>query len=142
IAIGADGTVDMRLAEASIDRPGWAALSQEITESLKKKPIRLAPNQNGLRVTVRVEASEKFPEGMAPTPEKQQGVSVHASPGKITETKDHIDIEIPSVVLVAKGRKCGGGIVLTPGGISGGGGCAAGVAMRVVKARIVSEERL
>jgi hypothetical protein len=142
IAIGADGAVDVRVADASVDRPGWAALRQEIAESLKKKPIRLAPNQNGLRVVVRVEASEKFPEGTAPTPDAKQGVSVHASPGKIRVTNGSIDIELPYVDLAAKGRSCGAGVRLTPGALAGGGGCAAGVAMRVVKARIVSEERL
>jgi hypothetical protein len=142
VVIGADGKVNVDVAAAGGDRAGWEGLRPAIRTALLGKPVRIAPKTRGLRVTVQVEASEQFPGGGRPPPPSKMGTTVAGSIGKITETKEHIDIEPPSVALTYRSRNCAAGIVVSPGGISLGAGCNPGVAMRVVAARIVREERL
>jgi hypothetical protein len=67
---------------------------------------------------------------------------VKASPPKIVETKDRVDFVLPTVAAGYRGRNCSAGVVVGAHGVSGGADCNAGVAMRVVSTRIVSEERL
>jgi hypothetical protein len=142
VVIAADGKVSVDVASASGDRTAWEGLRPAIRTALVGKPVRIAPKTRGLRVTVHVEASEQFPGGGRPPPPSKQGAALSGSIGKVTETKDHVDIELPSVALTYQSRKCAAGIVVSPGGVSAGGGCNPGVAMRVVAARIVGEERL
>jgi len=84
---------------------------------------------NGVLVTVKVDASEQFPGGGRPTPDSKQGVGARASLGGITETKDHVEIELPSASVAYRTRSCGVGLTVNPGGVSLGGGCEPGVAM-------------
>lgn len=122
----------------------WEGLRPVIRSALLGKPLRVAPKSRGLRVTVRVEASEQFPGGGRPPAPAKMGAALHGDVGKVTETREHehVAIELPSVALTYQSRNCGGGIVVGPAGLSAGAGCNPGVAMRVVSARIVGEERL
>ena len=142
VVIGEDGNVDVDVTAASADSKAWERLRPAIVTALFGKPIRVAPRTKGLRVVVQVEASERFPGGGEPTPVSKQGVAIVSSAGKITETKDELKIELPRVGLTYRSRNCGGGILIGPGGATAGAGCQTGVAMRVVEARIVREERL
>lgn len=141
IAIGADGKVNVDVASASSDRAGWEALSPGIRTALLGKAVRIAPKTRGVRVTVQVEASEQFPDGRRPPTPSKSGGAVKGSVGSVTETKDHVEVELPSVALTYESRNCSAGLVLHPGGLSAGAGCSPGVAMRVVSARIVREDR-
>lgn len=142
VAIRADGTVDVKLTDASRDHVGWQRLEPTIRAALATKPVRLPPKSAGLRVAVRVDASEQFPGGGRPTPDDKQGIAARAQFFKIKETKEHVEIELPYVAVGVRSRACGAGVTITPGGINAGAGCDVGTAMRVVATRIVSEERL
>lgn len=139
IAVRKDGSVSVSLSEASTNWNGWASLRPTIQRSVAEKPVRMPPNGRGIRVVVRVEAAARFPGGAEPVPEDKQGLEAHASIGKITDAKSGVTIEPPHVSLAYRSRSCGVGVKITPSGIGGGGGCAAGVEMRVVEARIVGE---
>ena len=104
--------------------------------------MRLAERSRGLRVMVRVEASEQFPGGARPLPPKSTGFGARGSLGEVTESKDHIDITLPSAVLSYRTRKCEAALGLSASGVGFGAGCAVGVTQRVVSARIVEEGRL
>ncbi|MDB4942314.1 MAG: hypothetical protein JWP97_1848 [Labilithrix sp.] len=142
VSLGSDGSVQVALAGANADRPGWDALRGAIREAVEKAPKRIAVPGRGVRVTVRVEAREQFASGAAPTPDRKQGVAASGSLGAVHETKDRVDFELPSATLAYKTRSCGVGATVNPTGVSLGGGCEAGVAMRVVSTKIVAEERL
>jgi hypothetical protein len=142
VRIDRGGRIDVDVLDASSDRTAWEGLGPAIAEHLAKKPVKLPASSGGLRVTVRIEASEQFPGGARPPPPEKQGVIVKATPPKVTETKTSIDIQLPTFAAGYQGRKCSGGVVIHPGGISAGGGCEVGAAMRVVAARIVSENLL
>lgn len=142
VALGSDGSVKVTLADASVDRKMWDGLRPAIQAALANSKMRVPPPGKGVRVTVRVEASEQYPGGGRPVPDEKQGASVHGSIGTIKESKDHVEITPPVVVLSYQTRKCGAGVAVTPGGVSLSGGCEPGVAMRVVETKIVSEERL
>jgi hypothetical protein len=140
VSVDGAGKVAVDVLDATSERAGWEALRPAIADRLAKAPVRPPSGSRGLRVTVRVEASEQFPGGARPP--AKEGVVAKASPGKITETKTKIDIELPYAAIGYRGRRCGGGLVIAPGGISGGAGCEVGVPLRVVATRIVSEQRL
>ena len=142
VVLGSDGSVNVALAGASADRKAWDDLRPAIRAALANAKVRVPPPGKGVRVTIRVEASEQYPGGGRPVPDKKQGAAVHGSIGTITETKDHVEITPPVVALTYQTRKCSAGIAVTPGGVSLGGGCEQGAAMRVVETKIVSEERL
>ena len=142
VDIRSDGTFSIALGSASSDRAAWERLRPVIQAELASRALRAPPNARGVRVTVRVEASEQFPSGARPPPPNTTGLAVKASAGKLTETKDHVDIELPVAALVYQSRNCTAAIGISAGGIGGGAGCEVEVALRVVQARIVSEERL
>ncbi len=142
VALGSDGSVSVTLADASVDRTMWDGLRPAIHAALASSKMRVPPPGKGIRVTVRVEASEQYPGGGRPVPDKMQGAAVHGSIGTIKESKDHVEITPPLVVLTYRTRKCGAGLAATPAGVSLSGGCEPGVAMRVVETKIVREERL
>lgn len=139
VAVRRDGSVSVNLSEASSNWTGWSNLRPSIQQSVAGRPIRMPPGGRGIRVVVRVEAKHRFPGGAQPVTESAQGLSAGASLGKLHEAKDRIVIEPPSVTLAYRGRKCGVGVKISPTGIGGGAGCAPGVEMRVVEARIVGE---
>ena len=138
VAIGTDGSVQVDVQDQSTT--GWDALSPAIQQELKSKRIRIPPNSHGLRVTVRVEASEQYPGGGRPP--AKSGFKAVAKGPEVIETKDQITITPPYAAAGYQGRKCAVGVVVTPGGIGGGAGCEVGVPMRVVAVRILNEQRL
>lgn len=140
VSVFADGGIHVDVTAARGDRTEWERLAPAVEASLAGKKLRLPPKSNGLRVTVHVDASEQFPGGARPP--KKTGVVASGSGVKVVETKDRIDFELPSVTVGYQGRRCGAGLTVGATGIGVGGGCAAGVAMRVVSARILREERL
>ncbi|HVJ92814.1 MAG TPA: hypothetical protein VM580_23600, partial [Labilithrix sp.] len=73
VKIGNDGSIDVDVSAASSDLAAWEGLRPLVRASLTKRPVRVPPNSRGLRVTVRVEASEQFPGGARPPPPKDQG---------------------------------------------------------------------
>jgi hypothetical protein len=141
VSIDRGGKIAVDVVDASVERTQWEALRPVVAERLAQKAVKLPP-AHGLRVTVRVEARVEFPGGGKPTPPEKTGAFIKATPGEIVETKDHIAIVPPSIAVGFRSRKCGVGIAITPGSIAAGGGCETGVAMRVVRTRIVGEERL
>jgi hypothetical protein len=142
VSVLGNGKIKVDTLNASSDRANWEKLAPIIENGLAGKAVRVPTSAKGIRVTVRVEASEQFPGGARPLPPEKQGLTASGSIGRVTEKKDHIDLEPPHVHLGYHGRKCGVDVVATPGAISAGGGCEVGVAMRVVETRILSEERL
>ena len=142
IILREDGDVSVQLAGASSERPGWDALRSTIRDAVKAAPKRIGVHGKGVRVVVQVEASEQFAGGGRPTPDKKQGAAVGGSIGSVTETKDHIEFGLPHVDLTYKTRQCGVGVSVNPGGLSLGGGCEPGVAMRVVSTKILAEQPL
>jgi hypothetical protein len=142
VSVLGNGKIKVDTLSASSERTQWEKLAPIIESGLAGKAVRVPTSAKGIRVTVRVEASEQFPGGGRPVPPKKQGATASGSIGRVTETKDHIDIEPPHAHLGYHGRKCGVDVMVTPGAISGGAGCEVGVAMRVVETRILGEERL
>lgn len=135
------GKVHVSVLNANGERTSWEKLGPIIAKNLEGKVVKTVGK--GLRVTVRIDASERFPGGAPPVADKDQGAHVDASPGKLHETKDHhLIIELPHAGFRYVTRKCGVAVDVNPGGLSASGGCAPGVAMRVVETTLVSEERL
>jgi len=142
VALGTDGSVKVSVVAASGDRTRWDSLGPAVRDTLLRASHRKALKGNGVLVTVKVDASEQFPGGGRPTPDSKQGLGARASAGGVTETKDRVDIELPSASVGYRTRSCDVGVAVSLGGVSLGGGCAPGVAMRVVATQILSEQRL
>ena len=141
VALGTDGSVKVSVVAASSDRERWESLGPAVRNTLLDAARRKALKGNGVLVTVKVDASEQFPGGGRPTPDDKQGLGAHASAGGVTETKEHVEIELPSASIGYRTRSCGVVMAVGAGGIGLGGGCEPGVAMRVVATKILSEQR-
>ena len=142
VALGTDGSVKVSVVAASSDRERWESLGPAVRNTLLGAARRKALKGNGVLVTVKVDASEQFPGGGRPTPDDKQGLGAHASAGGVTETKEHVEIELPSASIGYRTRSCAVVMAVGAGGIGLGGGCEPGVAMRVVATKILSEQRL
>jgi hypothetical protein len=122
-------TVD--LANVSSDYPGWARVAEDIKRMVVAKNVRIPSGSKGIRIAIRVEAKDQFPDGREP---KSIG-------GKVDVSK-----KIPGVTVGYSGKVCSGGLHVGLDGVGLGGGCSpenAGVpAVRIVSARIVDESRL
>ncbi len=121
VAIDSALNVTVDLAGVTSDYPGWARVAEDIKRTIVAKNIRMPHGAKGLRISVRVEAKDQYPDGRDP-----KSVGGYAGPGGVGYS----------------GKVCSAGIV----GIGIGGGCSPeniGVpAVRIVSARIVSESRL
>jgi hypothetical protein len=143
IGIDSGGRVSVAVFQATDAR--WAGLSDAIRADVEKRraQIRLPPGARGLRVTVRAEAKEQFPDGRTP---QSMGTRVEARPGRVHETKDHVDITPPSVALAHRGKVCNAELELGITGPRLQGGCSLENAgthpVRIVAARILRESRM
>jgi hypothetical protein len=142
VAVETNGHVSVTVLEASNAFSDWAKVADATRAALAPARFRIPPGARGWHVVARVEAKELFPSGSDP---KTLGVKAEANPGRIVETKDHVDIQLPYARLAATGKVCG--VSLTLGGVpSISGGCSLenmrANPIRVVRGRIVSEGRL
>ncbi len=142
VAIETNGHVSVTVLEASSAFSDWAKVADATRATLEPARFRIPPGARGWHVVARVEAKELYPSGADP---KKVGASVEAKPGRIVETKEHVDIQLPYAKFAATGKVCS--VALTVGGIpSISGGCSLenlrANAIRVVHGRIVSEGRL
>ena len=141
IAIDRAGKVHVAVTAASSELEGWRALTAPIEALVARKSVNVPDGAKGLRVVVRVEARQQFPDGGST--KGRFGAVAKASPGAIRETKERIDIELPHVVVGYRGRGCGAGMVVAPGAVTLGGGCRESTAVvRVVSSKLIAEERL
>jgi hypothetical protein len=144
VRIGGSGTVSVHMVEASGD-PNWIKLADAISAEVKanRDRIRLPPNAKGLRVTVRAEAKDRWPDGRPP-PKKAN--TIVATPGKVHETKDRIDIELPKVEIAHEGKVCSAKLVVGLQLPDIQGGCSleniGSTPVRIVAATIISESFL
>jgi hypothetical protein len=145
IRIDSSGQVTVSLANASGDADAWGRLSDAIRDGVvsKRGQLRLPPGSRGVDVVVLAEARDKFADGRSP---KSLGTRVTGTPGKLTETRDRINITLPSATLVHEGKVCSSGLHVGLDGVSILGGCSpenAGTSpKRMVAARVVSESQL
>ncbi|MEO6419858.1 MAG: hypothetical protein ABIP39_10650 [Polyangiaceae bacterium] len=113
--------VTVELANVSSDYPGWARVAEDIKRTIVAKNVRMPHGAKGLRISVRVEAKDQYPDGRNP-----KSVGGYAGAGGVGYS----------------GKVCSAGIV----GIGIGGGCSpeniGAPAVRIVSARIVAESRL
>ncbi len=137
-----DGRVDVDVVSATRDRAEWERLAPTIRAEIAKRPVRVAGRARALRVVVRVEASGQFPGGARPPPTNGTGFAARGSLGGVMESKDQIDIKLPSALLSYRTRKCEAALGLSASGVGFGAGCAVGATQRVVSARVVEEGRL
>ena len=143
VTIDSAGTVTVGVSSASQDEVGWARLNESIRASVvaRKDQIRLPPGAHGLRIAVEAEAKEQFPNGRKPSDLGTRGVAKGPS---VTETKDHVEINLPDVGIEHRGKVCDVKLKLGIPPISGG--CnpenIGTIAQRIVTARVVSESRL
>jgi hypothetical protein len=145
IRVESSGMVSVALTNASADTPAWARLSEAIKNDVasRRSELRLPPGAKGLDVVVRAEAREQFPDGRSP---KSLGNRVEGTPGSIKETKERIDIKLPSVTFAHVDKVCAAGLHVGLDGVGIGGGCspenAGTVPVRIVTTRIEREMRL
>ncbi len=143
VTIDGSGAIRVTVSSASQDEVGWARLNESIRASVaaRKDQIRMPPSGGGLRIAVQAEAKEQFPNGVKPQDLGTKGVAKGLS---VTETKDKVDINLPQLAVVHRGKVCDVGLSAIPPFIAGG--CdpsnIGAVAQRIVTARIVSETRL
>lgn len=149
IVVGPSHLATTRLLESSSDEAGWASLRAAIDVAARKKtlrfPIGAARGNEGLRVVIRVEAAQHFPNGMKPSDlgahvtKTELGLNEHAGPG---ESK----LSLPSATLHLRGKVCSLSLTLGVTASPIGGGCdpaAIGTrSARRVTTTIVSEERV
>ncbi len=143
ITIDGAGKVTVGVSSATEDEIGWAGLSETIRASVaaraERGQMRLPPG--GLRIAVETEAKEQYPNGAKP---KDMGTKGVAKGPSVTETKERVDLHLPELAVVHRGKVCAVGVSLIPPFV--GGGCdpsnIGAVAQRIVTARIVSETRL
>ncbi|WP_394825556.1 hypothetical protein [Pendulispora albinea] len=63
ISVGAEGAVQIQLADANNDYEGWKRLVEAIRGQLARKRVRIPPGSKGLHVVVEVEARDQKPDG-------------------------------------------------------------------------------
>lgn len=149
IVVGPSHLATTRLLDASSDEAGWASLRAAIDVAARKKtlrfPVGTGREAQGLRVVIRVEAAQEFPNGMKPgdlgahVTKTELGLNERAKPG---ESK----LTLPSATLHLRGKVCSLSLTLGVTASPIGGGCdpaAIGTrSARRVTTAIVSEERI
>ena len=145
VHIETSGVVSVGLRNASEDAASWSRLSEAIRASViaKRASVRLPPGARGLSVVVEASAKDLLPDGRSPS---RLGTRASGTMGSITETKERIDIKLPSATLAHEGKVCAAGLHVGLDGIGILGGCspenAGQVPVRMVAARILREARL
>ena len=145
VRVEASGGVTVGLREASADASSWSGLTETIRASVvaKRASVRIPPGARGLRVVVQADAKDLLPDGRSPS---RLGTRVEGTVGSITETRQRIEIKLPSATLAHEGKVCAAGVHVGLDGIGILGGCspenAGTTPVRMVAARILSEARL
>ncbi len=63
VVIWRDGTSDVRLVSASEETEAWGAVASQMASEVKGRKVRFSPGADGLRVTLRLNASSKLADG-------------------------------------------------------------------------------
>lgn len=121
ITIERSGAISVRVSEETANREDWERLTTYVASAVKKRAVRIPDGAQGLRVGVRVEAKIRYPDGRDP---KKSGAFASSTGLTTHETKDHVDIVLPSVTVGVRGKVCSGGLTLSAAGPSLSGGCS------------------
>jgi hypothetical protein len=145
VTIDASGAVAVSVSSASQDELGWSKLNEAVRASVlaRKDQIRLPSGARGLRIAVQAEAHEQYPNGVKP---QDLGTHGFATGLSATETKDRIDIHLPTLGVHHHGKVCDVAVAGIPPFLGLAGGCdpsnIGAVAQRIVAARVVSETKM
>jgi len=168
ITVLRSGGVEVTLTGASSQQQDWEKVGDSIAAAIRRKPPRIGPSRQGVRIGIELVAEERWPNG---TTSRGEGPALSLAPGKFKTTDEgkkdletrnpfaipppgspaeqptlKAAVEPPGLWLKGRGKVCGYAVGLTLLGPMLSGGCdpanIGAKPRRVVSTRVVNQTML